>query len=65
MMVSDGVLDALPGADKEQVMKDFLESIPRRTPQDMAERILEFAASFAESARDDMTVLTAGIWKRN
>ena len=46
-------------------MKDFLESIPRRTPQDMAERILEFAASFAESARDDMTVLTAGIWKRN
>ena len=65
VMVSDGVLDALPGADKEQVMKDFLESIPRRTPQDMAERILEFAASFAESARDDMTVLTAGIWKRN
>ncbi len=65
VMVSDGVLDALPGAEKEQVMKDFLESIPRRTPQDMAERILEFAASFSESARDDMTVLTAGIWKRN
>lgn len=65
VMVSDGVLDALPGTDKELVMKEFLESIPLRTPQDMADRILDFSASFAESARDDMTVLTAGIWKRN
>ena len=46
VMMSDGVLDALPGEDKEGMLKEFLESIPRRTPQDMAHRILEFAASF-------------------
>ena len=64
VMMSDGVLDALPGEDKEGMLKEFLESIPRRTPQDMAHRVLEFAASFSTEARDDMTVLTAGIWKR-
>lgn len=64
IMISDGVLDALPGEDKEGMLKEFLESIPRRTPQDMAHRILEFASSFSPEARDDMTVLTAGIWKR-
>lgn len=64
VMVSDGVLDALPGEEKEQVLKDYLESMPLKTPQDMADRILDFAGSFSEEARDDMTVLTAGIWKR-
>lgn len=64
VMVSDGVLDALPGDGKEQMMKEYLESIPLKTPQDMAERILEFSSSFTDGVRDDMTVLTAGIWKR-
>ena len=43
IMVTDGVLDALPGDDKEQVMGQFLESLEEMPPQDMAERILEFA----------------------
>ena len=64
IMVSDGVLDALPGEDKELVLKEYLDSMPRKTPQDMAERILRFACSFSNAARDDMTVLAAGIWKR-
>lgn len=64
VMVTDGVLDALPGDDKELVLKEFLESMPIKNPQDMAERILYFACSFGDGARDDMTVLTAGIWKR-
>lgn len=64
VMVTDGVLDALPGEDKELVMKEFLEGMPIKNPQDMAERILSFASSFGGSTRDDMTVLTAGIWKR-
>ena len=64
-MMSDGVLDAMPGEDKEASMKEFLSHIPVRTPQDMAERILRFALSGdEESMRDDMTVLTAGIWKK-
>lgn len=65
IMVSDGVLEALPGDDKEQVMKEYLEGAQRKNPQDMAEMILEFAGSFSEEIRDDMTVLAAGIWKRH
>lgn len=64
VMVSDGILDALPGEDKEQVMREFLETMPLRTPQDMADRILSFARSFSPVPRDDMTVLAAGIWER-
>lgn len=64
VMVSDGVLDALPGDDKEQVMLEFLETVPLHTPQDMADRILSFACSFSPVPRDDMTVLAAGIWER-
>lgn len=64
VMVSDGVLDACPGEDKEMAMKEFLEGMPLKTPQDMAERILRFACRDIPEPRDDMTVLTAVIWKR-
>ena len=33
VMVSDGVLDALPGDDKEQVMKQYLESVEEMGPR--------------------------------
>ncbi len=45
-------------------MKDFLASLPPGRPKDMAEQILGFALSFGEDARDDMTVLVAGVWER-
>lgn len=65
IMVSDGVLDACPGEEKELVLKEFIEGMPLGTPQDMADRILEFVCENSEGARDDMTVLVSGIWKRN
>ena len=64
LMVSDGVLEALPGEDKEGVLREFLEEQPFGPPKEMAGRVLEFAASFGEAVRDDMTALVAGIWKR-
>lgn len=64
IMVSDGVLDALPGDDKEQVMREYLESVEEMPPQELADQILEFASTFIPAARDDMTALVAGIWKR-
>lgn len=64
IMVSDGILDALPGDDKETVLKEYLADTCSVQPQDMAEEILHFAESFSETARDDMTVLAARIWKR-
>ena len=64
VMMTDGVLDACPGDDKESDMKAYMESMPLKSPQDMAERILRFACHGSIAARDDMTVLVAGIWKR-
>ena len=63
-MVSDGVLDGLPGEDKEGVLQEFLEMQPFCPPKELAGRVLEFACSFEEEIRDDMTVLAAGIWKK-
>lgn len=65
IMVSDGILDACPGEHKELVLKEFIEGIPAATPQDMADRILDFACQCGQAPRDDMTVLSAAIWKRN
>jgi stage II sporulation protein E len=64
VMMTDGVLDALGGEEKEQVMKRFLEGMDGVSPQELAERILDFAVSAIPAPRDDMSVLTAGIWKR-
>ena len=64
-MVSDGILEALPGENKEQIMKEYLEGAQNGNPQELAERVLEFAMSFSEEKRDDMTVLAAGIWRRS
>lgn len=64
IMVTDGVLDACPGVEKEACLKTFIEAMPRKNPQDMAQRILQFACEHSEEIRDDMTVLVMGIWKR-
>ena len=64
VMVSDGILDALPGEEKELVMKEYLEGAEWDQPQALAEAVLAFASSFEERPRDDMTVLAARIWKR-
>ena len=63
IMMTDGVLEACPGLEKEATLKEYLESMPVKTPQDMAERILRFACQNG-GMNDDMTVLVAGIWKR-
>lgn len=63
VMVTDGVLDACPGTEKELSFKEYLEGMELKSPQDMAERLLRFACQ-SGAVRDDMTVLAAGIWKR-
>ena len=63
-MVSDGVLDGLPGEDKEGILKEYLSDMEETTPQELAEEILEFVISYSDGVRDDMTVLTARVWKR-
>ena len=64
VMVSDGVLDAMPGDQKEDAFRDFLAGLPEAGPQETAEMILTFALSFDGEPRDDMTVLGGGIYGR-
>lgn len=64
VLVSDGVLDALPGDNKEQMLKEYLESITECSPQELADQITAFASSFIPAARDDMTALVGALLKR-
>lgn len=64
VMVSDGILDAMPGEGKEEAFRDFLAGLPSAGPQETAEMILAFALSFEGEPRDDMTVLVGGIYER-
>ena len=63
-MVSDGILDAMPGGEKEGAFCDFLGGLPKAGPQETAEMILAFALSFEGEPRDDMTVLVGGMYEK-
>lgn len=63
VMVSDGVLDACPGDDKERGLKEYLESLDVKSPQELAQQVLALVWREGQVPRDDMTVLTAGIWR--
>ncbi len=63
IMMSDGVLDALPFYDKEKRMREIIEGVEERMPQAIAERILNEVYFYDEKIADDMTVLVTGIWK--
>ena len=63
VLVTDGVVEALPGAEKEEFLVEILRRMKDGTPQSMAEDILSLAAG-QEAPRDDMTVLVAQITKR-
>ncbi len=64
VMVSDGILDAMPGEEKEKSFCDFLAGLPAAGPQETAEMILAFVLSFEGEPQDDMTVLVGGIYGR-
>ncbi|MDO5336874.1 MAG: SpoIIE family protein phosphatase [Eubacteriales bacterium] len=65
IMVTDGVLDALPPEKSEETMKDIILDVKEETPKDMSREILERVLAYSDyRARDDMTVLAAGIWKK-
>lgn len=64
IMVTDGVLDACPGVDKEAGLQEYIEGMGQQSVQEMADDILRFANSHKSGPGDDMTVLAAGIWKR-
>ncbi|NCC43749.1 MAG: stage II sporulation protein E [Clostridia bacterium] len=65
VMVTDGVMDALPQKKEEETMKEIILQAEDVMPKEVGRYILEKALSYSEyRAQDDMTVLVAGMWKK-
>ena len=65
VMVTDGVLDALPDSNREETMKEIIMQSPEQMPRELGRYILEKVLSYSNyRAMDDMTVLVAGMWKK-
>lgn len=64
VMVTDGVLEAMEGTDKEEAMRLFLAGTTADNARELAGQVLHAGWQEDQPARDDMTVLTAGIWRK-
>ena len=65
IMVTDGVLDALPGEEPEETMKEIIMEVNTTAAQELGKGILERVLTYCEyRATDDMTVLAAGLWRK-
>lgn len=64
VMVSDGVLEAMPGEEKEKAFQEFLAGLPEAGPQETAEMVMAYVLALEPEPRDDMTVLVGGIYGR-
>ena len=64
VMVSDGVLDALPHPRAEEILQEIILRQKTRNAQEMAREILTQVLLYQKClAKDDMTVLVGGLWK--
>ena len=65
IMVTDGVLDALPQEKEEETMKEIIMDVHEEAPREMSRGILERVLGYSDyKAQDDMTILVAGVWKK-
>ena len=65
IMMTDGVLDALPAEREEETMKEIIMDVREKEPKEMGRGILERVLGYSDyRARDDMTVVVAGLWKK-
>lgn len=63
IMVTDGVMDALPVGEQDMLMKMIIEGTQSQNPKEVAHHILEqVLACSGEVPMDDMTVLVVSIW---
>lgn len=64
IMVTDGVIDALPTGQQDSMMGRFISEIEIQNPKEVAHHILEKVLECSsELPVDDMTILVIGIWK--
>ncbi|MCI8939147.1 MAG: SpoIIE family protein phosphatase [Dorea sp.] len=64
VMVTDGVMDALPVGEQESLIGTFIKGAGSQNPKEMAHYILEQVLEWTgEAPGDDMTVIVIGIWE--
>lgn len=65
VMVSDGVLDALPQEDAQELMKCLILQLETDNPAELAQLLMDQVLQFEnDMPRDDMTILAGGFWKK-
>lgn len=63
IMLTDGVLDALPSGEQELIMKMIIKGTNMTNPKEIAHHILEQVLECSgEVPLDDMTVMVIGMW---
>lgn len=64
VMVTDGVIDALPTGQQDSMMSKFISEVDIQNPKEVAHHILGKVLECSnELPVDDMTILVIGIWK--
>jgi stage II sporulation protein E len=65
IMVTDGVIDCIPGNEKERFLEEFILDLRMNNPKEVANAVLNQALELNQWVpKDDMTVLVAGFWKK-
>lgn len=65
IMMTDGVLEALPEEDRERKMAELIVRCASRNAREYAQRLLERVYMLQQmQAKDDMTVLIGTIWEK-
>ena len=65
IMMTDGVLDALPLDREEETMKEIIMDVQEENPREVSRGILERVLGYSDyRARDDMTVLVASVLRK-
>lgn len=64
IMVTDGVMDALPVGEQDIILETIIQGTLKHNPKEMAHHILEQVLSWTgEAPQDDMTVMVVSIWE--
>lgn len=65
VMMTDGVMDALPIGEQEALMSTFIKGTNIQHAKELAHHILGQVLEWTgELPKDDMTVIVVGLWKR-
>lgn len=65
ILMSDGMTEGWPGGDGEEKLERFISRLNEVSPAEISNTLLRYALEECRGRiRDDMTVLTVGIWEK-